>query len=253
LLILLEKLVDVYFAVIPRQKPCCDTISKVHFIAHRGAHNNARGVIENTLEAFRLAKDLGCWGIEFDVRTTVDGVLVVNHDATLNRLWGLKKSIADLSFQELRKLVPKVPTLAEVVAEFGGRMHLFIELKAPFHDENRLVQDLQGLSAKKEYHLLALSNSIFYSLSQFPKDSLLLVPVHNNVHEFCELSLNENYGGVLGHYLLLNNKLIHKLKAAGQISGVGFVNSKYSLYRELNRGINWIFTNNAMKLSHYLQ
>lgn len=49
-------------------------------IAHRGASGAAR---ENTIEAFRLAAELGADGIELDVRPTADGVLVVHHDAHL--------------------------------------------------------------------------------------------------------------------------------------------------------------------------
>ena len=36
------------------------------------------------------------------------------------------------------------------------------------------------------------------------------------------------------------------------MSGVGFIDSKNSLYRELNRGVSWLFTNQAVKLSGYL-
>ena len=93
---------------------------------------------------------------------------------------------------------------------------------------------------------------MFHSLSLFPKHALLLVAVHNNVTKFCTLSVQEHYGGILGHYLLITNKSLNKLKAAKQLVGVGFVNSKYSLYRELNRKISYIFTNQAVKVSVYL-
>ncbi|MFK5282341.1 glycerophosphodiester phosphodiesterase, partial [Lacticaseibacillus paracasei] len=46
----------------------------------RGASRAAR---ENTIEAFRLAVDLGADGVELDVRPTADRVLVVHHDAHL--------------------------------------------------------------------------------------------------------------------------------------------------------------------------
>lgn len=56
----------------------------------------------------------------------------------------------------------------------------------------------------------------------------------------------------MGSYLLLTDKKRIKLSKANQKSGVGFVNSKNSLCRELNRGINWIFTNQAVAVSEYL-
>lgn len=70
---------------------------------------------------------------------------------------------------------------------------------------------------------------------------------------FCDLSLSQHYGGVLGHYLLITNKSVHRLVAAQQIVGVGFVDSKNSLYRELNRGISWIFTNQINRISPLLK
>ncbi|KTD44898.1 glycerophosphoryl diester phosphodiesterase [Legionella quateirensis] len=252
LLTLTEKMMDGCFSMVPRQKPQSMHVEHAKIIAHRGAHNNSRGIIENTHEAFHLARNAGCWGIEFDVHATADGVFVVNHDITLNRLWGHDATISDLTFNELRSLVPDIPSLAEVIAEYSSDLHLFIELKSPFKDELALMNILRGLSPAKDFHLLALDASIFDSLTLFPKKSLLLVAVHNNVNQFCELSIREQYGGVMGSYLLLTNKKRNKLNEANQVSGVGFVNSKNSLYRELNRGINWIFTNQAIEVSQYL-
>lgn len=253
LLSLTERMIDGCFALMPREKPSSSSIAQARIIAHRGAHNNAQGIIENTLQAFNLARDAGCWGIEFDVHATKDSILVVNHDPTLNRLWGHDVSIANLSFAALRALEPGVPTLAEMVAEYGRTMHMFIELKTPFQNEEALMADLQGLTPGSDYHLLTLDAPIFSSLSLFPQNSLLLVAVHNNVQEFCDLSIHEGYGGVMGSYLLLTNKKIQKLKSANQVAGVGFVNSRNSLYRELNRGINWIFTNKAVSVSQYMR
>lgn len=51
-------------------------------IAHRGERALAP---ENTLEAFRASKELGVDVLEYDVRITVDGHLVVIHDETVNR------------------------------------------------------------------------------------------------------------------------------------------------------------------------
>ncbi len=52
-------------------------------VAHRGAHANVR---ENTLAAFVEAVSLGVAGVELDVRRTLDGALVVHHDATVEFL-----------------------------------------------------------------------------------------------------------------------------------------------------------------------
>lgn len=66
--------------------------------AHRGASEYAP---ENTMAAFYLGLEMGADGIETDVRETADGVLVLFHDETLERLTGETLQIAELSYAEL--------------------------------------------------------------------------------------------------------------------------------------------------------
>lgn len=243
-----DYVVNQWFACLPRKRPAPERLAQHRIIAHRGAHCKRNGIIENTDAAFQRALDLGCWGIELDVRTTADAVLVVNHDDSLKRLWGINQSISDLRFDELRALVPQIPSLDEVVAKYGRTMHLFVELKAPFHAEQSLVETMLPLIPGQDYHLLTVDEPVFAPLTAFPRHILLLVASVTNAAQFCKLSLDKAYGGVLGHYLLLTNARIKRLQEAGQLAGVGFVDSRWSLYRELNRGLLWMFTNNVAKL-----
>lgn len=249
----LEKLVDICFASIPRTRPTLADNAIVRLVAHRGAHDVALKIQENTLDAFNRAWQLGCYGIEFDVHACKDDVLVVNHDATLKRLWGHDVAICDLEFEQLHKLVPELPTLEQVITRYGKRMHLFIELKAPFTAELALAKVLKQLEPCNDYHFLSLDETLFPTMQRFPKPAMLLVPIYDNVHQFCSLSLKHGYGGVLGHYVLFTNKKIQSIVDAGQIAGVGIVDSKYSLYRELHRGLDLIFTNQAAALVNYIQ
>ncbi|MBA2657297.1 MAG: glycerophosphodiester phosphodiesterase [Tatlockia sp.] len=248
-----EKILDGFFAFFPRKMPSRLHLSEVCLIAHRGAHDNKLEIIENTDAAFARALVLGCWGIEFDVHATADGILVINHDPTLARLWGKNLQISQLNFETLRQLVPQIPTLAEVVERYGKRMHLFIELKAPFVAEEALKEELKSLRPGEDYHLLSLDGSLFSTFKSFSPAVLLLVPVHNNVSKFCNLALQNNYGGVLGHYLLLNNTKVAQLNLAKKRVGVGMVDSRFGLYRELNRGLTWIFSNNVSVLGECIE
>ena len=58
-------------------------MSKTKIFAHRGASGYAP---ENTLEAFALAITQGADGIELDVQLTKDGIPVVIHDETIDRV-----------------------------------------------------------------------------------------------------------------------------------------------------------------------
>lgn len=248
-----EKLINHCYAWWSRKQPALARAQQTCLIAHRGAHNKQRDILENTDQAFAEALALGCWGIEFDVQATADHQLVVHHDPTLARLWHKPQALREINTSTLRELVPEIPTLDEIISRYAKRMHLFIELKAPFQDEAALVTCLKDLEPCVDYHLLTLDENVFSQLSAFPRQALLLVPELNNVEKFCQLSLQKPYGGVLGHYLLLTENKIKRLKQAQQRVGVGFVDSKNSLYREINRGIDWVFTNNAAAVSGYLQ
>lgn len=69
--------------------------------AHRGL---ALDVPENTLSAFRAALAVGVVHLETDVHASADGVAVISHDPTLERIAGRPDRVADLTFAELRAI-----------------------------------------------------------------------------------------------------------------------------------------------------
>ncbi len=86
-------------------------------IAHRGDPISAR---ENTLPAFASAVQKGADMVEIDLRRTSDGEIVVLHDPTLTRLWGLEKNVADLGLSAVQGLgsgSERIPTLRQVLRE----------------------------------------------------------------------------------------------------------------------------------------
>jgi glycerophosphoryl diester phosphodiesterase len=252
LLRLLEHAVDIIFGRIPRKTPPSSLIKKTVLIAHRGVHDHRAGIFENTHEAFQRAQEIGCWGIELDIQTTSDGVFVVHHDPDLKRLWALEYTISDLSFRKLQRIAPQIPTLEEVVKRYAPSMHLFLELKESVVDAKGLLRALSPFKPIQDYHLLSLDPLFFNALDSFPRAALLLVAGHNNLVHCCDLSIEKHYGGVLGNYLLFTNKQKNKLLRAHQVVGVGMINSKNSLYREINRELHWLFTDQAIRVKAYL-
>lgn len=99
-------------------------------IGHRGAAGHAP---ENTLAAIEQGIALGVDFVEVDLRRTADGVLVVLHDASVNRTTNGRGRIDRLSLREVKKLDAGngecIPTLAEVLATVSGRCGLMLELK----------------------------------------------------------------------------------------------------------------------------
>jgi glycerophosphoryl diester phosphodiesterase len=86
-------------------------------IAHRGDPISAR---ENTLPALAYAVQKGADMVEIDLRRTSDGEIVVLHDSTLTRLWGLARDVADLGLSAVQALgsgSERIPTLRQVLHE----------------------------------------------------------------------------------------------------------------------------------------
>ena len=107
-------------------------------IAHRGASALAP---ENTMTSFERAVELGADAIELDLHLSRDGELVVIHDDTLDRTTNGHGPVNERSLEELKRLDAgrwfgeefageRVPTLAEVLERFAGKVPLALEVKA---------------------------------------------------------------------------------------------------------------------------
>jgi glycerophosphoryl diester phosphodiesterase len=85
-------------------------------VGHRGASAHAP---ENTLAAFRLAREQGADAIELDAKRCASGEVVIMHDATLNRTTNGDGNVHEWSLAELHSLDAgkgeRIPTLDEVL------------------------------------------------------------------------------------------------------------------------------------------
>ena len=107
--------------------------------AHRGASEYAP---ENTLSSFYLGLLQGANGIETDVQLTKDGVLVLFHDSTVDRISDGKGPVSEFTLKELKELkitgnstcgfYDHVVTLEEFLVKFAAYdIQFAIELKGP--------------------------------------------------------------------------------------------------------------------------
>ena len=115
----------------PEAKP------EVEVVAHRGASAVAP---ENTLAAFKLARELGADWFELDCATCKSGEVVVMHDNSVDRTTDGKGKLIDLTLDEIKKLdagswkdekyaSERVPTLTEALAECGPEIGCYVEIK----------------------------------------------------------------------------------------------------------------------------
>lgn len=103
-------------------------------VGHRGGRRVAP---ENTMAAFRAAWANGADMIELDVRRTQDGVLVLSHDASVDRCTNGHGRIADLPFATIQQLRTRsrhgageaIATLDEALAWARGKIRVNIHIK----------------------------------------------------------------------------------------------------------------------------
>src|SRR4051795_5487950 len=130
-------------------------------VAHRGLHQAASGIIENTRAATGAAA-AGSFSIECDIQLTADGEAMVHHDDALGRLTVgsgalINMTAAELRAVEFRDTPERMMTLAELCALVAGRVPLLIEVKSRFDRDRRLVARMAEVLASYDGPAAAMS------------------------------------------------------------------------------------------------
>jgi glycerophosphoryl diester phosphodiesterase len=246
---------DQWMALRRRRPPSAPRLAAARIVAHRGVFDN-RQVFENTMAAFEAFEQAGGWGLELDVRWTRDGMPVVIHDPDGGRLFGVSTPIAAMNLATLQRQLPLVPTLADVVARFGRRLHLMVEIKSlladdPTQTRRRLQRHLHDLSPGRDFHLLSLDARLLDRLAYTPSQACLPI-ARVNSRQAMRLAQSRAWGGITGHYALMRRVHIDAMHRRGFQVGTGFVNSANCLYREIARGVDWFFSDRAVALQRCL-
>lgn len=140
-------------------------------IGHRGCSKEAP---ENTLAAFKLAKENGATGVEFDLDFTKDGVPVIIHDSTVDRTTDGTGKVSDFTYDEIRRLSASakhplrdqfpnehIPHLHEVVELcLSLRLQMFIDVKAA-SQANKAANVLKDLFSSYQLYDKAMVCSFY--------------------------------------------------------------------------------------------
>ena len=139
---------------------------KTAVIAHRGAS----GLVghENTLEAFEVAIRLGADYVEFDVRKTADGWLVVFHDSKIEDV-----SIAEITYSGLCEMTARhgytVPLLKDVLKLCQGKIKLDIELKEAGYERN-VIDMVKSRFGYGDFVMKSFSDAAITHIKKYDKN-----------------------------------------------------------------------------------
>lgn len=141
-------------------------------IAHRGASYLAP---ENTLAAFRMAKELGADGVEFDVQESKDGKLLIHHDYITDFHTQISGNIYDMMEGDLRALDfgswkgvdfldEKIPTLREALETSSIFDSMMVELKSNVYPDSdfvaKVMAEIEAAGASEKASIIAFQHEL---------------------------------------------------------------------------------------------
>lgn len=227
-------------------------------IAHRGASALAP---ENTMAAFRLAKDLGADGIELDVMLSADERLVVIHDLGVNRTtngqgkvnemrWDALKTLDAGSYFDVKFAGEPLPLLDHVFEELGGQFLINVELKnyaTPRDQLTEKVIDLIMQMGLKKSTILSSFNARNLlkaeSLEPSIPRGLLTLPGLPGFPYRGWLGKRYHYDALHPYHKDVNARMVNRLHAADKRVNVWTVNKPEDLRRMKDLGVDMVICN----------
>jgi len=197
-------------------------------LGHRGARGE-KTVSENTLEAFDFALAQGCDGFEFDVRLSADNRAVICHNATISG-----RDIAESHSARLR-----LPALEEVLAGYGSKAFLDIELKVASL-ESIIIEQLRQFAPARGLVVSSFLPEVLRAIHSLDP-AIPLGLICKTRAEF-EVWPQLPVAYVIPHFTLLTRKLVPAIQAANKKVFVWTVNLPTAMKRLAAWGIDGIIS-----------
>lgn len=217
-------------------------------ISHRGASHYEP---ENTAASFRKALSLGAQMIEFDVRASLDGKLVVMHDRTVNRTTNGEGQVRDKTLDELKQFDAgngeKIPTVEEVISEFTGKAKFVIELKE-YGTEDRVLDIIRRHGALNDVFIVSFHKRVLRRIKcTEPEVRTGLIKFFPfNIYRDCSFCSAD---AVAVFRYFVSSRLVRKVQEMNLELFVWTVNSKGCALKMKEMGVRGIITDRPDLLS----
>lgn len=228
-------------------------------IAHRGAWKSKK-LPENSIAALKEAIRLNCYGSEFDVHMTADGIPVVNHDADLQGLV-IERSTYRQLLQKKLSNGERIPTLESYLKEGlkQNKTKLILEIKPSSVSKARgqelakvCVDLVKKLKAQAWVEYISFDYDILKTLRKLDPQAHIqflngdVVP--EKIHEDLISGIDYNHS-----VFKKNPNWISSAKSLKLVTNVWTVNAKEDLILFLNMGVDFITTNEPELLFELLK
>ncbi len=237
-------------------------LPKPIIIGHRGACALAP---ENTVASFKLAVEHHADFVELDAKLSLDGVVVVIHDQTVDRTTNGTGRVNQLAFDDLRKLDAgskfdkkfageKIPTLDEVFKAVGMDVFVNVELTNYASKNDDLVKKVVEVVKANNMEERVLFSSFLPAnlikahklLPQAPVAMLCLEgPAGILTRSFLTMSLSPEY--VHPYLAEVSRQVVEKEHRRGRKVNVWTVNNDKDITSMLEAGVDGIFTDDPLK------
>ncbi len=228
----------------------------MRMIAHAGYSAVAP---ENTLPSYRAAGESDFWGAECDIQRTKDGVWVLMHDDTVDRMTDGTGRVADMTYDEISALTidaghnaeqypgTKVPTFTEyldVCREYG--LHPIIEIKPDADVEN--MDELAALMLEREdrdmFYIICFNREICVRMKQLIPEMPVyyLISFENVSQEDIDFAVNNHLDGMDIH-VYLPDDYVKAVVDSGLDVFVWTIDDMDNAERFYGLGVNAITTN----------
>lgn len=169
---------------------------KLKIISHRGGMEKYP---ENSLSSFKNSVEIGCFGVELDVHTTLDGKLIICHDKNLKRITNQVESPEELNYDQIKNyqkniwdeniqeyfhyedyIIEKPPLFEDLLRNFKNN-DLYINIDIKSNKESEMLEVI------KLIHKYEIENNVVIGFSLNSKAKEIIKNYKMDIPTFCNV------------------------------------------------------------------
>ena len=231
--------------------------AQTQVIAHRGFWKT-EGSAQNSIAALEKAAEEKLYGSEFDVQVTLDGKLIVNHDAKFQGF-----VIAETPYKQLKKIRlqngEKLPNLKKYLKK-GKKLDIQLILEIKSHKskevEDKMVADIvkmvKKMGLEKQVEYIAFSLNVCEQLAKLtPESEIAYLNGDITPAELKKKGIN----GIDYHYNVIEKhpEWIKEAHDLGMKVNVWTVNKEDMMKKLIDRKVDYITTDQPLETKKLLE